>query len=388
MALCGFVLLCLLLTAGCRTPAGPKPGRTQLHARLVEISAQVIGNLVVVETQWDKSGPWRFLVDTGSSTTLVSPEFAARHATSRAARRVPTVRVRSADGRSTTLSPVTIRRIQLGDAEFERVECLVYDLAELSAHLGLRIDGVIGFPFFRETILTLDYPQSRLILMTAGNPPLVPGSRLAFDAGAKVPLIPVGLGERTLLALIDSGSDSPLNLNPAGLDLRFASEPRSGATVGTMLGDRRQVIGRLDQTLQLGDYRLPQPIVDLTDNLSSIGGEILRHFTVTFDQVRGVATFHRDTTAPIATPPKRSSGISFSKTAAYWRVAGVIPRSPAQQRGLKEGDLVVRINGEPVAQWDLRRFRQLVGLVSEIEFTLLDGREELLLTVPTMVLVP
>ena len=43
------------------------------------------------------------------------------------------------------------------------------------------------------------------------------------------------------------------------------------ATVGTLTGDRPQQIGRLADTLGIGDFRLPRPIVDLTDELSAIG---------------------------------------------------------------------------------------------------------------------
>ena len=39
----------------------------------------------------------------------------------------------------------------------------------------------------------------------------------------------------------------------------------------------------------IGDYTVEQPVVDLTDELTSVGGGLLRHFTVTFDQA--VATF-------------------------------------------------------------------------------------------------
>jgi hypothetical protein len=378
----------LVISPGCRSPAGPKPGRTKLTSRLIVVPARVVGNLVVVETQWDRHGPWRFLVDTGSSTTLVSPEFSDRYATTEAALRLPMVRARGADGNTALLPAVTIRRIELGDARFERVQSLVYDCTELSAHLGLKIDGVLGFPLFRDTILTLDYPQSRLIMTTAGEAPLVPGIRLPFDSGAKIPLIPIDVGDRTLLALIDSGSDGPLNLNPIGLDLRFTSGPRVGATIGTLVGDRQQRVGRIEDTVRLGQYRLPEPVVDLTDYLSSLGGEFLRHFTITFDQVRGTATFHRDTTTPILSPPKRSSGISFSKTAAYWRVAGIVPDSPAAATDLRPGDLVVRINGENVEQWDLERFAALVETASAIDFTLLQGRTERPLRIPTLVLVP
>jgi hypothetical protein len=388
------VVLCLVWLAisllgltGCRTWSAPKPGRTKLAARLIEHPAQRIGNLLIVETQWDRGGPWRFLIDTGSSTTLVSPEFAERYGTGEAARRLPAVRVRGADGLTTMLQPVTIRRIELGDARFERVQSLIYDCTDLSAHLGMKIDGVLGFPLFRDTILTLDYPQSRLILTTAGQAPLMPGATLDFDNAAKVPLIPIELGSRRLLALIDSGSDGPLQLNPAGLDLTFLSGPRLGGIVGTLTGDRQQQIARLSETLRIGTYRLPEPVVDLTDQLSSLGGEVLQHFTLTFDQARGRVTFYRPATTAIESPSRISSGISFSRTAAYWRIAGLVPDSPATAAGLQVGDLVVRINGRPVEQWNIDQFRELIDRSQEIEYTLLNGRTETRLRLPTIVLV-
>jgi hypothetical protein len=43
---------------------------------------------------------------------------------------------------------------------------------------------------------------------------------------------------------------------------------------------------------------------------------------------------------------------------------------------VQAGDLVTRINGEPVAKWDLRRYEQLLATVREITFTFLNGTEE------------
>jgi C-terminal processing protease CtpA/Prc len=75
-------------------------------------------------------------------------------------------------------------------------------------------------------------------------------------------------------------------------------------------------------------------------------------------------------------PPWRSAGVSFSKTPAYWRVAGVIAKSPAEAEGVQPGDLVTRINGEAVAKWDLKRYEQLVASANEITFTFLNGNNE------------
>ena len=68
--------------------------------------------------------------------------------------------------------------------------------------------------------------------------------------------------------------------------------------------------------------------------------------------------------------------MSFTKSPAYWRVAGIVPGSPAETAGVQLGDLVTRINGEPLAKWDLIRFEQLVATADEIAFTFLNGTAE------------
>ncbi len=383
---------CLLTVAGCtylpfrRQPA--PPGRTTLASPLITVPAKTIGNFLVVEAKWDRYGPYHFVIDTGSANTLVSPMLARRYGGGEARDDAPHVRVASAEGDVIELPAASLKRIDLGGARFDDVPVLVYDCAELSAHLGVRIDGILGFPLFRDTRLTLDYPHDRVLIQPPATTALTPGEPLPFDDSNKTPVVQVHVGDRNLLVLLDSGSDATFSLNPVGFDAKFISGPRAGATVGTIAGDHPQQIGRLAETLAIAGYTLPAPIVDLTDELSAIGGGILRYFTVTFDPYHDRVTFLRDTSTPIGLPARRSAGVSFSKTPAYWRVAGVIPQSPAAAAGIQFGDLVTRINGQPVAQWNLTRFEQLLTTANEVTFTLLFGTNEVEKRVPIFDLVP
>lgn len=375
------VVLLLLVLTGCsllpfrRTPA--PPGRTTFSSPFVMLPAQRIGSFLIIETKGNRNGPYRFLIDTGSSVTLAAPALVGRQpARHTPLPGTPRVRVAGADGRITELPSATLRLLELGDARFENVPVLVYDCAPLSAHLGVRIDGVLGFPLFREARLTLDYPGSRVLLQPVGTIATAPGTAIAFDGERRTPFVRVGLGERSLVALIDSGSDAAFSLNPVGLEARFVQAPRVGGTVGTIAGEHRQRIARLDGALQIGKLTFAQPIVELTEDLSAIGAGLLRHFTVTFDQENNRVTFHRHAPEPILFPPLRSAGLSFTKTPAYWRIASVVPGSPAEAAGIREGDLVTRIDGEHVARWDLNRFEQRVAEVDALALTLLAGANE------------
>ena len=128
--------------------------------------------------------------------------------------------------------------------------------------------------------------------------------------------------------------------------------------------------------------------MDISDELSAIGGGALKNFAVTFDQTNDRVMFFRTGIEPIVAPARRSAGVSFNKTPAYWRVAGVVPKSPAETAGVQLGDLVTRINGEPVARWDLARYEQLVTTATEITFTFLNGKAETERRVAVFELVP
>ncbi|MFA6286344.1 MAG: aspartyl protease family protein [Opitutaceae bacterium] len=382
--------LCLLLLDGCGSAdTPPKVAVPSSGTPPVVVPAEIVGGHFIVTLKWNDSGPWRFLVDTGSTTTLVSPEFARRNNRgSRTPRDAAPVSVRSISGDTIPLKSVTLGVIELGDVRFKNTSALVYDCDELSAHFGQKIDGVLGFPLFRHVLLTLDYPKARIVLQSPADASSLPGNTVRFNNDRRVPFIPVELDGRPFAALVDSGSDGSLHLNPAGLHPAFANGPRPGGTVATLTGDHPMEVGRLAQNLTVGGTTFTQPVAELTDELSSLGGGLLKNFRLTFDQTRNQMTFYRENDAPVVTPSFRSTGISFKKLPAYWRVLGVVPGSPADENGVRTGDLVTRINGEPVSGWNLGRYDELVRTARRIEFTFLSGRAEMPVPIDTFALVP
>lgn len=377
-------LLVLLLgfLSGCTlVPRHEVPVRTATLTRPVEIPARLVGNYFIVEMRQDDGRIRRFLIDTGSSATLVAPDFAAAVAVKerRSARR--TTRVRGAHGAEAELEAVTLRKLWLGDVLVEQVPALVYGFTELSHHLGLTIDGVIGFPVFRDLLLTLDYPRGRLVLAplpAQGTPVRASGraATLAYTTETGTPLIPVQLGTESFHVLIDSGSYGCLDLDPRGLNPRFLHGPRPGKLVTGLASERPQLIGRLATDLFIGTHTVARPVVNLTDHLSALGGELLRHFSLTFDQRRRHVTFARDAEGPVVIAARRDSGLSFDRTPAYWRVLGVVPATPAAAAGLQAGDLCVRINGEPVDRWGYERYAQLLRTAPRVTYTFLAGAQE------------
>jgi len=389
------IIGCAFSTSGCINYGRRTPARTVLENKTTTLPARVISNFFVVESKLSDGKTYRFIVDTGSTSTLVSPELAKRFALKErrgAPRRK--IHVRSANGGEIDLESITLKQLNLGDALFERVPALIFDFADLSGHLGLPIDGIVGFPVFRNTLLTMDYPGQKLVIASYPQfAPPVPSpsprlSTIAFNNEQGTPLIPIQMGNESFIVLIDSGSDGSLSLNPVGLHPHFANGPRVGTLISSLQGDRRQLTGRLNQDVLIGTHTIQKPVVDLTDQLSSIGGEFLRHFVVTFDQGRNQVTLVRDAEDAVTMEPRRSTGLSFARSAVYWRILTVIPDTPTAKLPVQAGDLCVRINGELVAQWSYDRYADLLKTADKITYTLLVGAKETDVEVPVFELVP
>lgn len=390
----GPCLLALCFSSGCALlPRRDAPERTVVITQPAEVPARILANFFIVESRQDDGQVRRFLIDTGSSATLVSPEFAAALKVKEKGTTRRLTRVRGAHGAEAELEAVTLRKLWLGEVLVERVPALVYGFTELSHHLGLQVDGVIGFPIFRDLLLTMDYPRSRLVLAPLPAQPTAVraserASTLAFNADSGTPLIPVQLGAESFIVLIDTGSYGSLNLNPAGLHPRFVSGPRPGKIVSGLGSDRQQMVGRLAQDLFIGAHVVEQPVADLTDQLSALGGELLRHYSLTFDQRRRHVTFLRETPGPVVMEARRDTGLSFDRSPAYWRVLGLVPETPVTRTRLQPGDLCVRINGEPVDKWDYERYAALLRSAPKITYTFLSGATESDYELPVVELVP
>jgi hypothetical protein len=380
------LLAAWLLLSGC-IPFRLSPRHTSMESARTVLPATLVSNFLVIETPVDKHTSFHFIIDTGSSVTLVTPDVVKHFGGKTPANQTP-MRVRGANGEVKLLNPVILKRLQLGAARFEGVRALIYDLADLSNHLGVRIDGVLGFPVFRETLLTLDYLQSQVIITPYGVPTAQPGVTIPFNNEQNTPLIPIQIGPESLIALVDSGSDAPLSLNTVGLHPTFRYGPKPGVLIASLSGDRLGMTGRLAQPLTIGAYVIENPVVNVTDELSSIGGGLLRNFTVTFDQKRNQVTFFRPTYDAIHPAAVRSTGLSFTKIPAYWRVEAMVADSAAEQLGVQVGDLCTRINGEPVAAWPYKRYIELIRTAERVTYTFINGNDEQKVTLPVFDLVP
>jgi len=137
-------------------PEAPQP-----EAGAVDLPFELAGErkpLVMVPVMVNEAGPFRFAVDTGASTTLVTAAVAARAGIERGASDWVT-----GGGGGLGVHLARARRIGVGSLGYESVDVMIADLAGLAAVVGT-IDGILGYNVLRSARVTFDYPAGILRL--------------------------------------------------------------------------------------------------------------------------------------------------------------------------------------------------------------------------------
>jgi len=132
-------------------------GAAHVPLRLASPERPVL--LVTLRTQDDLDGT--FLLDTGASSTLVSPRLAARLGLEGR----PDGEVIGAAGGQSAYA-AELPRLSLGDIRIEGLEVQIVDAFEsLSQALGTTVEGILGYDVLARFRVGLDYPNERLYLV-------------------------------------------------------------------------------------------------------------------------------------------------------------------------------------------------------------------------------
>ena len=321
--------------------------------RAVAVPAELCDHVLFVNITVNGQGPFRVFVDTGCSFTLLSPELAAAVKTQPAPDADPATVAFNSVGNLLAVPRVLVDSIELGGVRFEGVIAGVLPMAGLSQIDGRRIDGALGFSLFSEVFLGLDYPGQR-VLLAADWPENLPPLRAELNVHerAEVPFVTAELQGQSFEVEIDSGSNGSLHVTrDLAAGLSWKTRPRPGPLIEAVDEEARDLLGRLGGQLTMGDLGIPEPVASVGGAMPSIGYDVLGRFCIVFDQRADKVRFYSRDTATIPSPSERSVGLSIKLDPAGWRVAGVIPGSPAEEARVVTGDLLARIEDRPASAW-------------------------------------
>jgi len=204
----------------------------------------------IVKVKLNGDGPYNLIFDTGAPTTLITPRIAKEAKLVKDAKDKPLIPLFGMMGQ------VKVKEFQVGDVVASDVGAMIMDhptvalfSKEYKDKYGV-IDGIVGFPFFSQYKMTVDYATKEMTFVPSGYKPtdimqdLMKTVMESMSSSKPQPRVaaPAGLWG---LELAKSGGD-----DADGVDVKGVMAGGAAAAAGLKEGDRILTIdGRWTDTI-------------------------------------------------------------------------------------------------------------------------------------------
>jgi len=133
-----------------------RSAKAQLPIRL----ASPAKPLLLIDVHLNGRGPFQFAIDTGTSTTAITPDLAKKLKIANSP-----IGAGTTAGAQVDVRAGNIESFQLGGAKIDNMAVVVADFFEmLSAAIGAKLDGIVGYNFLQNYKVAIDYPGEALTL--------------------------------------------------------------------------------------------------------------------------------------------------------------------------------------------------------------------------------
>lgn len=299
-----------------------------------------------------------------------------------------------------------------------------------SSHVGIPVNGIIGYPFFRNHQIKIDYQTKKITVYR--NSLKAPGKSFAkvdITVEGKKPYVMAGVEQVAVRQhsklLLDLGNSDPLWLFPEAINGFQYNRPTIDDFLGRgfngdIYGKRSRIHG-----LYLDRFTFEKPLAAYPDAESvrhltlvpgrkgSLGNDLLRRFTVIFDypsnrlylrknryyndpfhlNMSGLEVKHDGMTwgqelVKVENPSPRHSETASGYASATnefryrftlkpeYSVAGIRAESPASRAGLRKGDKLLKLNNRNTGEMKLEQIMQLLRSEPGRKITVEISREE------------
>lgn len=282
----------------------------------------------------------------------------------------------------------------------------------ISPHVGIPVNGVIGYHFFKNHPIYIDYSSKKITVFE--NAALLEKKIRKFEEfpitiERDKPYMYAGVEmtneKKDSKLLIDIGNSDAIWLFPTLIKNFVYNRPNIDDFLGR--GFNGDIYGKRSRihNFYLGNFKFEKPLTSMPDEFSiqhvnlvenrkgSIGSEIMRRFTVIFDYPNKKLYLKRNR---YFNDPFHfnMSGLDFKQDGLEWQqdrisietqksatavnevykdafqykfslkpifsIAGVRKDSPAYEAGLKKEDRILSINGDPTSEMTLEKIVELM----------------------------
>ncbi|HBV15358.1 PDZ domain-containing protein [Chryseobacterium carnipullorum] len=283
----------------------------------------------------------------------------------------------------------------------------------ISSHIGIPVNGVIGYHFFKNHPISIDYTAKKITVYENGDilkKKIRKYTEFPLSIEKDKPYLYADIemtnDKKSSKLLIDLGNSDAIWLFPALIKDFVYNRPNIEDYLGR--GFNGDIYGKRSRihNFYLQDFKFEKPLTAMPDEYSiqhvnlvadrkgSLGGEIMRRFSVIFDYTGGKLylkknknfddPFHFNMSGldfkqdglewqedRVKIEPKKLSeaGTEISVTNKFqykftlkpiFSVAGVRKDSPAFKAGVKKDDRVLIINGSKTADMTMEKIMDLM----------------------------
>lgn len=361
------------------------------------IPIEVYNNLVVIPVVLNGALPLKFILDTGVRTAILTQK-AFTDILNLSYSRKYTI---SGPGGEKLVDAYITNNVSLElPGVLGRGHALLVleeDYLELRNYLGTDVHGILGYELFSRFIVQVDYEKKLLTLMLPERFRMKRKFKsLPIRIEDTKPYIttPIVLQDGTQLTaklLMDSGASHGLMLDPLSDDRIQVPENAVSSVIGRGLGGEiTGKVGRIKE-LQLGSYSLRNIIANFPDPNSyfdslksgsaerngAIGGESLSRFTVIFNfpkeeiYLKKNGQFKKGFHYNLSGITVKAKGAKLN----VYEITEVRRQSAADRAGVKEGDIIVSINGLTSGQMNLNYINGLFNYKPNKKINLIVDRQ-------------
>ena len=341
------------------------------QAAVARVPFEMNGNSLFLQVRVNGSQPRWFVLDTGAAVTVFNS--ALIESLGLKAGRSGSVRGAGGDVQTTQITNVTL---DVNGAALKDLSVAALPLAPLENTVGRAIDGILGAEFFKRYVVEIDYETKELTVhepagyVYAGRGESLPLNFQHNHPHVRAQVVLPGRAPLEGEFVIDAGSNLQLILLPSFVEEHKLRDslPVTRTTYGRGVGGEIPLpIGRAE-SVRIGGFTLPRPVTAFPSagtfgtagKAGNIGTAILRRFRVVFDYSRSRVHLEpaKNFSEPFEIDMSGLGLVSEGPSFSVFRVARILPDSPASEAGLREGDEIVSVGGQPVAGMRLGDLRE------------------------------
>lgn len=336
--------------------------------KTTSIPFELNSNLIIVNVLFEGVIPLKFIVDTGVTNTVLIDKTYSDILNIEPDRKL--ILVGAAGIKEVEAYIANRTNIKVGKITGNNIPLLILkeDYLNLQKNLGIKIHGILGYDFFKNFIVRIDYKNEMMKFYRPEffNRPMIFYKEIDMKIEHSKPYIyqKLKLNDSTEILsklMIDTGASHPLMLHKNSSEYIQLPEKNVrdilGAGIAGSIAGHAARIPRLsldkyileDVVTNYPDSGAYEDIIKSTNRNGTIGGGVLKHFKLFFDYGNDKLYLRRNSISKVDFKHDMSGMTVVAKgeyyLEPYYEIEKVRKNTPAYEAGLRQEDKIISLNG-------------------------------------------